>query len=182
MSTETKPPQSFIQNILPQIKNYITGTYDSIKNGINENVQEIADRRFQIKLDDPEHQDNITKQLKKTGIFLGFILFSFFFILYMATDPSALSKNTYLYTFIIIIPIAAGLYASTQFTGEGEGGSLTKIIMLSFALILFAAFAYVYSTASSSTLTLLNYFFYVILFFMIIVGMALFYFVFSNYL
>ena len=182
MSTETKPPQSFIQNILPQIKNYITGTYDSIKNGISENVQEIADRRFQIKLDDPEHQDNITKQLKKTGIFLGFILFSFFFILYMATDPSALSKNTYLYTFIIIIPIAAGLYASTQFTGEGEGGSLTKIIMLSFALILFAAFAYVYSTASSSTLTLLNYFFYVILFFMIIVGMALFYFVFSNYL
>jgi len=87
-----------------------------------------------------------------------------------------------MYIFIIIIPIALGLYASTQFTKEGEGGSLTKIIMLSFALILFAAFAYVYSTASSSTLTLLNYFFYVILFFIIIVGMALFYFVFSNYL
>ena len=85
MSTETKPPQSFIQNILPQIKNYITGTYDSIKNGINENVQEIADRRFQIKLDDPEHQDNITKQLKKTGIFLGFKFPKKFILAYLFT-------------------------------------------------------------------------------------------------
>jgi len=180
--TNEKSNVSFIQKILPTIKNYITGTYDSIKNSINENTQDIAKHRFDIPLSDPEHQTNIMKQLKKTGIFLGFMLFSFFFILYVASDPTALSKNTYMYTFIIIIPIALGLYVSTQFTKEGEGGSLTKIIMLSLALMLFAAFAYVYSTASSSTLTLLNYFFYVILFFMIIVGMALFYFVFSNYL
>lgn len=184
-TNETQNSQSnlsFIQNILPKIKDYITGTYDSIKNGISENVQDIAKYRFDIKLDEKEHQDNIATQLKKTGIFLGFLLFSFLFILYVASDPSALSKNTYIYTFIIIIPIALGLYVSTQFTKEGEGGSLTKIIMLSFALLLFAVFTYVYSTASSSTLTLLNYFFYVILFFIIIVGMALFYFVFSNYL
>ena len=72
--TETQESQSnlsFIQNILPKIKDYITGTYDSIKNGISENVQDVAKYRFDIKLDEKEHQDNIATQLKKTGIFMN---------------------------------------------------------------------------------------------------------------
>jgi hypothetical protein len=173
---------SFMATILPKIKEYIQSTYDNAKRTINENTTDIAKHRFDIVISDPAQQSNIAKQLKKTGIFLGFLLFSFFFILYAASDPAALTGKTYIYTIIIILPVLLGLYASTQFTNEGEGGALTKIIMLSIALLLFAAFAYVYSSASSSTITLLNYFLYAIFILMVLVGMALFYFVFSNYL
>jgi len=176
--TETKPNSSF----LSQIQKYLVTAYTDFEKDLGANVKDIATHRFEIDLTNTEEQANIVKQLKKTGIFLGFILFSLFFILYAATDPTALTKNTYLYTLVIILPIIIGLYASTQFTKEGEGGQLTKILTLSVALIVFAAIAYIYSSASSSTLTLLNYFLMVLMFLMIVVGLALFYFVFSNYL
>ena len=179
---ETKSNVSFLTDILPKIQKYVSDVYKGLNENLADNVKHIAIHRFEIDLNKAEEQANIMKQLKKTGVFLGFILFSLFFILYAATDPAALTKKTYLYTLIIIIPILIGLYASTQFTKEGEGGQLTKILTLSVALIVFVAIAYIYSSASSSTLTLLNYFLMVLVFLMIIVGLALFYFVFSNYL
>ena len=94
----------------------------------------------------------------------------------------ALSTKTYIYGLLIIIPLAVGVYASTMFFNEGDTVSPMRFLLLGIALFVISILGYFYSSASGSTLILVNYLISILIILIILGGLAIFYFVFSSYL
>lgn len=165
----TSPPPSWLSSAL-----------SNFMKDLNENINKIGKNHFEVDLSDPVQPANIQKQLKKNAMMLAFVLLSTFFIAYVSSDPEALTKKTYTYALIIAAPLFFGLYISSQFLSGTEGSATINTLLMSVGLIAVIFLVYMYSTASTSTLVLLNYAISILVFIMIIAGLAIFYFVFSN--
>ena len=145
-------------------------------------IRELLQRRASIDINDISTREKLTKNLfKNLNIFL-FVLVSSIFIYYAATDKDALSKKTYVYGLLIILPLAFGIYSSTKLFNDGDEESSSRFLMFGGALFAIAILGYFYSNASGSTLLIMNYVINILMVLIIIGGLAIFYFVFSNYL
>lgn len=149
---------------------------EEIKDSLNKRLD------IDIKMDEDFSKiigENIKNYFSKSGVLFIILLIVSIIIYYAATDSTILTKNTILYGTIIILPLFIGIYLSTNISNDSN---LYKIFFLSVVLIIISFLMYFISTASASTMNLLNYIFYIIIFFIVIIGLAIFYYGFSDYL
>lgn len=140
------------------------------------------ENRFSINISDKNTIANLKKIfMKNTTIFL-FILISSIIIYFVSTDKDALTNKMYIYGFAILLPLFVGIYFSTKLFADGDTVSPYRLAILSVVLFLIAIVGYFYSKASGTSLVIMNYILFILIFFIIIGGLAIFYFVFSNYL
>jgi hypothetical protein len=104
-------------------------------------------------------------------------------ILYIASnDPASLTTNTYIYIALSIIPILAIIYYTIPIFNVSDGNTTKNIINVGLCVGLFLAATYFYLNSNKSYFELISYASGMIMFLIIIVGLALFYFLVSNYL
>jgi len=122
---------------------------------------------------------NSQSQLLKYGI-LYFIIFLVGVILYMATiDGDALTNRSYIYSLTAIIPL---LLVFTFIIPIGSQNSpIYKMFLMIVLGILFTAVIYSYSSLNKQNFTFISYAMNFLLFFIIIVGLAIFFYIFGNY-
>jgi hypothetical protein len=158
--------------------NELSSPYKGFLDGLNN----ILKNRVSIDITNETERSNLLKNFMKTVSMFLFVFISGLFIYYASTDMEALSTKTYIYGLLIIIPLAVGVYASTMFFNEGDTVSPTRFLLLGIALFVISIFGYFYSSASGSSLILVNYLITILIVLIILGGLAIFYFVFSSYL
>jgi hypothetical protein len=104
-------------------------------------------------------------------------------ILYVASkDPSSITTNTYIYIFLSIVPLIGIIYYAIPIFSVSDGNSVKNIINIGLCVGLFLAATYFYLNMNQTYFELMSYASGLILFLIIILGLALFYFLVSNYL
>ena len=129
--------------------------------------------------------DDIKKYSVQLGVMLVFTIAASCIIYYASTDNQALTSRLYYYLFFIMIPCAIGLYmGKSLFAGESSG--ITNENIYTYIPYISAIFFFIFFInlipKSASNIMLFNYITYLILFLIIVVGLAIVYFVFVNYL
>lgn len=148
-----------------------------------DNFKEMLKNRVSIDdITNPATLSTLSKNLFKTVSMFLFIFISALFIYFASTDMEALSTKTYIYGLLIVLPLAVGIYTSTMFFNEGDTVSPMRFLILGIALFFISIFGYFYSSASGSSLILVNYLISILMVLIILGGLAIFYFVFSSYL
>lgn len=142
----------------------------------------ILKHRFGLDMQNPAMIATFQKQFIKTTLMFAFILVSSIFVYYASKDKDVLTKKTAMYLFLILAPIAFGIYSSTTLFGAGDSGSIMKLLYVGIAFAVLGFGGYMYTKASPSQLIILNYIASVLIVFIGIGGLTLLYFVFSNYL
>jgi len=123
---------------------------------------------------------NSQSQLIKYGI-LYFIIFLVGVILYMATlDSDALTNRSYIYSLTAIIPLLIVFTFIIRI--ESQNSPIYKMFLMIILGILFTAVIYSYSSLNKQNLTFISYAMNFLLFFIIIIGLAIFFYIFGNYL
>lgn len=145
-------------------------------------LHEILKDRVSIDIRNETERSNLLKNFMKSISMFLFVFISALFIYFASTDMEALSTKTYIYGLLIMIPLATGVYASTVFFNEGDTVSPTRFLVLGIALFVISMFGYFYSSASGSSLILVNYLISILMVLIMVGGLAIFYFVFSSYL
>jgi hypothetical protein len=145
-------------------------------------IQEILKNRADIDITNSITQETLKIQIMKNMTMFIFVLISSIFIFYSATDPKVLTKRTYFYMFIILVPIAFGTYFTSKMFDDDDNSSPMKLLYMGIGLILISILGYYYAKASKSTLLFLNSIMSILIVFIIIIGLAIFYYIFSNYL
>lgn len=122
----------------------------------------------------------ILNKFLQSSFFVVFIVLVCVFLYFASTDPQALTKNTYIYVVLIIIPIVAGIYFTYPFFVTDGGGS-SSILYLAIFIILLVVFIY-YATSGMSSLmsSVLNYLGLIIIISCIIVALGIFFLLFKN--
>ena len=131
-----------------------------------------------INFSNPKAKSLILKNFKSRTIqFLIFIAVSIVLTVFITSDRDALSKRSGIYTFLIVAPLFAGLYLSTQIgvnIGVLKGAGLLITCILIFSLGSY------YSKTGKYGVLLVNVMFYAFTFLIIIVGMAVIYNIFRD--
>jgi hypothetical protein len=149
-------------------------------------IQNFFRDRLSIDISDPTQTSALKNEFGKNVVVLSFIL-TFGMILYYASgDKQALSTRTYLYTILLILPIFIGSAYYFKLFGKGTtGGNFslpTTMLLAGFAIFAFLLFLYYYGNLSFTGLIAFNYLFIVLVVCIIIVGLAIAYYIFGNYL
>jgi len=155
---------------------------DELSEYIVDGLKGILDNRVDFNIKDGEIQSDIIKNLLKTLTMFAFIMVSSLFIYVASTDRDALYKKTYIYGAVIALPLIVGIYLTTIFFNKNDTISPMRFFMLALALLVISIFGYFYSTASGSSLIIVNYVISILIILIIVCGLAIFYFIFSNYL
>lgn len=128
--------------------------------------------------------DDIKKYSIQLGIMLAFTIVSSVIIYYASTDNHALTSRLYFYLFFIMIPCGIGLYMGKNLFA-GESASITNENIYTYIPYISAIFFFILFInlipRTASTILLFNYLTYLLLFLIIIVGLAIVYFVFVNF-
>ena len=103
-------------------------------------------------------------------------------VLYSASfDSTTQTEKSYIYIFCIAIPLIAIIGYIYQLSSE-QSNPLYRVGIISVIMTLFLTIFYNYTSSNLATFTLLSYVINFILVIAILVGLALFFYVFSNYL
>ncbi len=145
-------------------------------------VKDFLEHRAQINISDSVTQEKLKMQLIKNVTMMGFVLISSIFIFYAVTDPQVLTKRALFYIFIILIPLLFGTYFTSTMFETGDKTSMMKFIYMALGLIVISVLGYQYAKASKSKLFFMNSIMSILVGIIIIVGLAIFYYIFSNYL
>ena len=130
------------------------------------------------------NSDDIKKYSIQLGIMLVFTIVASCIIYYASTDKNALTSRLYFYLFFIMIPCGIGLFMGKKlFASESAvtNENIYTYIPYISAIFFFIIFINLIPKTSSSIM-LFNYLTYLLLFLIIVVGLAIIYFVFVNYL
>ena len=157
----------FVYNLPKLITGFFNGIYELIINiftGLGK------------MLNDPEE----TKTLYKYGLLYA-VIFAVIIIMYYATfDPTALTSSTFTYIMMIIVPLILVLYIVTPFSiKQGSGATM---FIIGTVVTFFVALMYFYMKATSATYELMNYVVIIILIAIAIIGLAIIFYILSNYL
>ena len=118
--------------------------------------------------------------LRYAGIY-GFI-FMIGVVLYIAsTDPAALTTKAYVYMFTIIIPFVI-LFGFIFPFSTTQRSATSTMLLLGVVVTIMTALFYAYSSMNSATLAVTSYFLNGIMALIALVGLAIFFYIFSNYL
>ena len=127
-----------------------------------------------------EHPELKRCMIKYSAIYLS-IIFAFFILYYASVDPNALSSKYYVYFFCLLIPLAlVFMYAFPLITSKTQTQSAVMIITLA-VLFLLVGF-YSLSTFSKTGFAVSGYLITIILIAIITCGLAIFFYIFNNYL
>jgi hypothetical protein len=133
-----------------------------------------------LKKEVPSSEDKQGAFLKYTLLY-GFI-FMIIVLLYMAAfDPTALTSKAYVYTFTAIIPLVALLGFVVPFSTAQRSPTATTLLIGVIVAILGGA-VYSYSSMNAKGFEYMSYFINFILFLIVMVGLAIFFYIFGNYL
>ena len=116
--------------------------------------------------------------IKYGGLF-GFIAMIATILYYASRDPTVLMSKSYIYALVIIVPLIALFAFVLPFSGTS---ALTQMFIVGAVIGIISSVVYFYSRANSPTTIFLGYLLNVILFFGTIAAIAIFFYLFSNYL
>lgn len=163
---------------------FITNIIENIKKTIEANIINSINRRTSFDIKDTDSlsklfKDNIKDYFKKSIVFFVILFVVSLCIYYATTDALILTSRTYYYAMIIFIPLFVGIYLSTNISSDS---STTKVFILTLVFFILAFIGNFISSNSSKTIQIINYILYILFFLILIVGLALFYFIFGGYL
>ena len=113
------------------------------------------------------------------GILYLFIFFIGVIFYFAAFDNEALSNRSYMYTLTAIIPLII-LFCFIIPIGS-QSSQIYKMFILAIVGILFTAIVYSYSSLNKQTFTFISYAMNFLLFFIVLFGLAIFFYIFGNY-
>ena len=117
----------------------------------------------------------------KYGLLYGFIFALFIGIIFTAKDPSFLTSKNYLYSSLIMLSLIAIIYYVIPFSTSGSS-KLMSIISIGSIIAFIGCLLYFYTTSNSPTVVFTSYLLNTIIFLSIISALAIFFYLFSNYL
>ena len=121
-----------------------------------------------------------SKLLYKYGWLYAVIFIVLILLYYAAFDPKALTTKAFSYTLSIIVPLLVIFFIVNPFANKL--GSATNIFVLGILATFFMAAFYFYSQANSQTFQLVNYIITVMVLLIVLLGLAIFFYIMSNYL
>ena len=124
---------------------------------------------------------NISEILPKYGILFAIIFIAIVLLYYASFDPSALTTKKYVYVFSIIIPLIL-IIGYINNSGLPTNDAKYKLLIIGLIIVFFATLFYFYTAMTTQTVTTLYYAINALFILMLIVGLALFFYIFSNYL
>lgn len=118
--------------------------------------------------------------LIKYGIIYIFIVVTIVMLSYAARDVTALTSKTYVYIFGLIIPFILLYFLLMNKTKNF--GSNYKLLIFALLLSFVCTLLYYFTNTKSTTFLVTSYIINILLFSIIIIGLAIFFYIFSNYL
>jgi len=119
--------------------------------------------------------------LMKYLLLYGFIIVTSIILYSASFDSTTQTEKSYIYIFCIAIPLIAIIGYIYQLSSE-QSNPLYRVGIISIIVTLFLTIFYNYTSSNLAAFTLLSYVINFILLIAILVGLALFFYVFSNYL
>jgi len=117
----------------------------------------------------------------KYGLLYGFI-FMIGVILYLAAfDPNALTTKAYTYTFTAIIPLVLLIGFVIPFS-QTQRSSTSTMLLIGVMVALMGGLLYSYSSMNATSFKYMSYLINFVMFLIVVVGLAIFFYIFSNYL
>jgi hypothetical protein len=117
----------------------------------------------------------------KYGLFYGFICILFAVLYIGARDPAFFSSKVYVYLFFIVTSLIALIYFVIPFAKNSNNG-LLSIISVGSIITFIACVIYYYTSLNSPTAIFISYIINTIIALGIIAALAIFFYLFSNYL
>lgn len=139
------------------------------------NLFEIITAQMDKMSREPEYKSCM---IKYGGLF-GFIAMIVTILYYLSTDPSVLMSKSYIYALVIIVPLIALFAFVVPFSGSG---TVTQICIVGAVIAIIGSVTYFYSRANTPTTIFLGYLLNAIMILGIIAALAIFFYLFSNYL
>lgn len=145
------------------------------------NLGTIIDDFFNnIQKDIPTAEDK-QNAFAKYGLLYGFIFIIGVILYISAFDENALTGKEYVYAFSAIIPLVVLMGFVIPFSTTQRSASSTILLIGIFATIFFGII-YSYSSMSATGFEYMSYFINFVMFLIVMFGLAIFFYIFSNYL
>jgi hypothetical protein len=161
---------SYYERIMEFIENKSIDLFEYFENR-RKNIESFFDELKKT----PDMQNSILKY----GIFIGIIISIIFIFYYSSIDPKSMTTNKYLYLLLITIPLIIGIFYVIPF----KNGNILYNVFIIFLLLGFVVtILYYYSNSNLASSTFISYIMFFLIFLIIICGLAIFLYVFTNYL
>jgi hypothetical protein len=121
-----------------------------------------------------------SKLLYKYGGMYAVIFIVLILLYYAAFDPKALTTKAFTYTLSIIIPLIVIFFIVNPFANKM--GSATNMLVMGLLALFFVAAFYFYSQANSQMFAVVNYVILILGILIVLMGLAIFFYIMSNYL
>jgi hypothetical protein len=145
-----------------------------------EKIKEPIERRTSLNVTDQIQQSEFIKKFIKSSSILLFAISAFVIIYYTATDNENMKDKYTLITLGVLAIMGAGIFYTSS--NDIMMLPLQKIFIMAMAFLAIGVLGYFYQNASSSTIAVVRYIVYAIVALIIIVGFAIFFIIFSDYL
>jgi len=108
-------------------------------------------------------------------------IFTILVLLYLAAfDPTALTSKAYVYTFSVFFALI--FLFSFVISFKDQGNSMSKLFSIGFGVIFFIGILYSYSSLDNTTFSYISYAINALMALIVLFGLAIFFYIFGNYL
>lgn len=121
------------------------------------------------------------ESLPKYGLLFSIIILVYMLLYFASFDSGALTKNASFYAFSIIIPLIL-IFGYINYGNSISTDPKYKLLIMGFVIAFLTTILYFYASMNTQTVTSLFYIINMLIVLIAIVGLALFFYVFSNYL
>lgn len=128
------------------------------------------------------NDEEVRTYLFKSLIFSISVFISSIIIYYASTDGNSLTNKTFTYAFLIILPLILGIVYGANIVNLNDESYAQRFFIGAFTLFILIVIIYFLSISSSSVFTTINNVIVIIIVIIMLIGLALFYNVFSSYL
>jgi len=163
-------------------------TKDTISSKLFDFLKDFLKTRASIDFENPTTLPTILKNAKKFTIMFLFFLISGAIIYYISTDENALSTKLYYYLIITLVPIVIFIVLTKDLFLQNDttssASSYTTLLKSAGYLLLLFAVLYLMNIVinAPNLLVFMNYFINIMLILIVLTGLAIIYFIFSNYI
>lgn len=169
----------FIKKLFEDLKTKLTSLGDF-------DFKQFLKTHASIDLDDPNTSLTMDKNVKKTSIMFMFIILSGAAIYYISTDKDTLTSKLYYSILLVIVPLVIGVAVIRIFYPDEKSPeeSYEPFLRTSIYILAFVGLVYFGNIimSSASSFVFMNYMINVLLVLTVLGGLAITYFLFSNYI
>lgn len=156
----------------------MAGFFQDVKDYIVQMFNVYAFLKKNVDLNDEESRTYIFKSF----IFSISIFISAIVIFYASTDSNSLTNRTFTYAFLIILPLILGIIYSANIKDLSDESYVKKFLIGAILLFVVSIVFYFLSMSSTNIFVTINNVIVIIIVLILLIGLALFYNVFSSYL